>query len=222
MPDYSKGKIYTIRCLNDPNVYVGSTIQSLAVRMGGHRKAYVENKVLGLNKEIVTNIDDWKIELHELYPCLTKQELHRREGEIIRLLGTLNKQIAGRTVKEYRTDNAEKIFLQQKEYAKKNEVKIKERTKKYRIKNVDKTKEYSKEYYIKNADKIKEYNKEYRIENDDKIKEKKNKYMKEYSSREEIKTREKEYREKNKEKHMQYMKEYHSKKKSNLIIKEDE
>ena len=53
MPDYSKGKIYTIRCLNDSNVYVGSTIQSLAVRMGGHRTAYSKNKILGRNKEIV-------------------------------------------------------------------------------------------------------------------------------------------------------------------------
>ena len=39
MPDYSKGKIYTIICRNDPSlIYVGSTIQSLAKRLGGHRK----------------------------------------------------------------------------------------------------------------------------------------------------------------------------------------
>ena len=109
MPDYSKGKIYTIRSLNDPNVYVGSTIQSLSVRMGGHRKAYARNKVLGLNKDIVIDINDWKIELYELYPCLTKLELHRKEGQIIREIGTLNKSIAGRTYKEYCTDNADKI-----------------------------------------------------------------------------------------------------------------
>jgi len=80
MPDYSKGKIYTVRCLNDPNVYVGSTIQSLAVRMGQHRKNYTKNKVLGRNKEIVTNISEWYIELYELYPCNKKEELARREG----------------------------------------------------------------------------------------------------------------------------------------------
>ena len=74
MPDYSKGKIYTIRCLNDPNVHVRSTIQSLAVRMGGHRTDYVKNKVLGQNKEIVKDISDWKIELHEFYPCNEKEE----------------------------------------------------------------------------------------------------------------------------------------------------
>jgi hypothetical protein len=38
MPDYSKGKIYTIRCrTDDTKIYVGSTIQSLAVRFGGHK-----------------------------------------------------------------------------------------------------------------------------------------------------------------------------------------
>jgi len=126
MPDYSKGVIYTIRCLNDPNVYVGSTIQPLAVRMGGHRKDYVKNECLGKNKLIVKDIEDWKIELYEVYPCLNKQELYRREGEVIRQLGTLNKCIAGRTQKEYRNDNIEKI------------------------------KENEKQYYIKNADKIKE------------------------------------------------------------------
>ena len=108
MPD-SKGKIYTIRSLNDPNVYVGSTIQSLAVRMGGHRKSYEKNKVLGLNKDIVININDWKIELHELYPCNTRQELHRREGEVIREIGTLNKCIAGRTQKERHHEYKDKL-----------------------------------------------------------------------------------------------------------------
>ena len=157
MPDYSKGVIYTIRCLNDPNVYVGSTIQPLSVRMGGHRSSYVKNKVLGLNKEIVKDINEWKIELHELYPCLTKQELLRREGEVIREIGTLNKCIAGRTTKEYRIENIDK-------------------KKEYDIRNADKIKEIHKEYYVNNIDKIKEY----LIKNDDKIKEYRKQYNKEY------------------------------------------
>ena len=84
--------------------------------MGGHRKDYVKNKVLGQNKEIVKDINDWKIELHELYPCLTKQDLHRREGEVIREIGTLNKCIAGRNKKEWFIDNKDKM----KEYFKNN------------------------------------------------------------------------------------------------------
>ena len=116
MPDYSKGKIYTIRCLNDPNVYVGSTIQSLAVRMGGHRRAYVINKVLGRNKEIVKDINEWYIELYENYPCEKFEELTAREGVIIREIGTLNKNIPGRTKKQYYTDHKEEIKQQKKQY----------------------------------------------------------------------------------------------------------
>ena len=42
MPDYTKGKIYTIRCKTDDTlIYVGSTIQPLSVRFGGHKKNYV-------------------------------------------------------------------------------------------------------------------------------------------------------------------------------------
>ena len=100
MPNYQFGKTYTIRCLNDPNVYVGSRIQTLAVRMGGHRRAYKINQVLGKNKEIVKDISEWKIELHELYPCNNKEDLFRREGEVIREIGTLNIRIAGRTHKD--------------------------------------------------------------------------------------------------------------------------
>ena len=37
MPDYSKGKIYTVRSLTDKNVYVGSTIQSSCQSMACHR-----------------------------------------------------------------------------------------------------------------------------------------------------------------------------------------
>jgi len=109
MPNYQLGKIYTIRSLSSPDIYVGSTIQSLAVRMGGHRKAYVQNKVLGKNKEIVKDISEWKIELHELYPCNTKQELHCREGEVIREIGTLNKCIAGRTHQERYREYKDKV-----------------------------------------------------------------------------------------------------------------
>jgi len=73
MPDYLKGEIYNTRFLNDPNIHVGSTIQSLAVCMGEHRNDYKKNQVLGLNKEIVKDIAEWKIELHELFPCNTNK-----------------------------------------------------------------------------------------------------------------------------------------------------
>ena len=39
MPNYSNGKIYSIRFYdNDKLLYIGSTTQILAVRFGGHKK----------------------------------------------------------------------------------------------------------------------------------------------------------------------------------------
>jgi hypothetical protein len=101
MPDYTNGKIYTIRCRNDDNlIYVGSTIQSLPVRFGGHKKNSKREK----NQSIllysrIEDWNDWYIELYEIYPCYNVQELKKREGEIIRQIGTLNREVAGRTKK---------------------------------------------------------------------------------------------------------------------------
>ena len=44
-----------------------------------------------------TNINDWYIEFYEDFPTERKEQLNKREGVIIREIGTLNKNIAGRT-----------------------------------------------------------------------------------------------------------------------------
>ncbi len=118
MPDYAQGKIYTIRCINDPSlIYVGSTIQSLSKRLGGHKKDSIKTKYP--NHKLYTKIEDWNdwyIELYENCPCNSKEELCKREGEIIREIGTLNRCIAGRTQKEWLIENAEKVKEQKHIY----------------------------------------------------------------------------------------------------------
>ena len=112
---YKNGKIYTIRHKNDDSlIYVGSTIQPLFKRWYEH-KSNVNNEthksynMLLYHKIRETNIEDFHIELYENFPCNSKEEWNKREGEIIREIGTLNKQIAGRTPKEYVEDNKDKI-----------------------------------------------------------------------------------------------------------------
>jgi len=96
MSDYSKGKIYTIRNKNNDNlIYVGSTCKHyLSDRMGNHRCHYKKNPNT-MFYEIVEDWNDWYIELYENYPCNSKDELTKREGEVIREIGTLNKKRAG-------------------------------------------------------------------------------------------------------------------------------
>jgi len=162
---YKRGKIYTIRCrYDDTLIYVGSTIQSLSLRIASHRR----EKDCSLYQLVNGDWKNWYIELYEEYPCNNKQLLERREGEVQREIATINKQIAGRTKKEY-----------WKQYYEDNRDKIKEKYQNNRDKISEKAKQYYKdnrekflEKYQDNSDKIKEKRKEHYQNNRDKIKEK--------------------------------------------------
>ena len=148
MPNYQQSKIYTIRCKNDDTlIYVGSTTQPLSHRWGGHKKSSKKQTNRLIYKTINGNFDEWYIELYEEYPCENKEELLKREGEVIRLIGNLNKEIAGRTQKEWYENNYDRL---------------KEKQKQYNIENKEKRKEYQKQYNIENKEKRKEYKKQYR------------------------------------------------------------
>ena len=102
---YKNGKIYTIRHKNDDSlIYVGSTIQPLFKRWHEHKRRVNNEKSKKYNyclykKMRETNIEDWYIELYEEFSCENKEQLNKREGEIIRESGTLNKNITGRPKK---------------------------------------------------------------------------------------------------------------------------
>jgi len=96
------------------------------------------------------NWENWYIELYEEYPCDKKQLLDKKEGEIIRLIGTLNKNIAGRTLKEWVKDNPEKIQAYSKKYHEE-----------HKEENKDIKKEYDSIYREKNKQKKAENDKEY-------------------------------------------------------------
>ena len=95
MPNYKNGKIYTIRCKTDTSlIYVGSTTEKLTTRMAKHRHDSKKPQTLPFYKQI-KDWNDWYIELYEDFPCERKDQLEKREGEIIRMIGTLNKLIPG-------------------------------------------------------------------------------------------------------------------------------
>jgi len=127
---YKRGMIYTIRNIKDDTmVYVGSTINSLSKRFNSHKDDCKYTKSCIKLHSLIENNDwtDWYIELYELYPCNSKKELERREGQVIREIGTINKNIAGRTKKEYREVNVEKVKKWYKKYNDNNVEKIKEK-----------------------------------------------------------------------------------------------
>lgn len=114
MSDYSKGKIYAIRSHSIDKVYVGSTTQPLSKRMAEHRSCLKLNRNR-MSGEILQYPDAY-IELIENFPCENKEQLNKREGEIIRSMDCVNKRIAGRTMPEYRKDTKDRILEKQREW----------------------------------------------------------------------------------------------------------
>jgi len=161
MPDYQKGKIYAIRSYQTDDIYIGSTIQSLSVRLGEHKRRYkmwLEGKHNYTSSYEIIKYNDCYVEEIEKCPCNDKNELNRREGQIIRLMDCVNKRIEGRTRKEYRQDNKEKIKEQSKQYRKDNKEKYNENSRKYYEENKEKFKIHNKKYKKQNKERVKKIN----------------------------------------------------------------
>ena len=145
--DYKNGKIYKIVDNAYTKMYIGSTTQILSKRFYLHKSKYLKWKNGSQHKFSVFDIFDefeienCKIELIELYPCNSKEELEKKEGEHIRNNNCVNKRIEGRTKKEYTFDTKDKRKEYKKEYYEKNKDKLIEKTKKHFELNKDKIKE---------------------------------------------------------------------------------
>ena len=144
--DYKNGKIYTIRCHSDPSlVYVGSTASTLTRRMSNHRShrsLWLQGKKNFITSLEILKYDDCYIELYEHYPCSSKIELHKREGEIIRELQCVNKIVPCRETKESqkecRKKYAEAYKIKSKQYYNTNRDKILENVANYKEQNREK------------------------------------------------------------------------------------
>ena len=155
MPDYQKGKIYCIRSHQTDKVYVGSTIQTLSLRMCGHRKSlknYKNGKYHYVTSFDILEYDDAYIELIEDFACENKSQLEKREGHFIREMDCVNKVVAGRTVKEFEEENKDFVKQRQKKYREVHVDKMKE----WKAKNRELVNKLQNEYYNRNKDRINE------------------------------------------------------------------
>jgi hypothetical protein len=133
------------------------------------------------------NWDDWYIELYEVFPCENKQELCKREGEIIREIGTLNSKISGITQQEssklsYEKHREKKLEVL-RQYRIDNPDKIKLANQKCHQKHREERLEVSRQYNINNNEKRKEYKKKYREEHKEEISAKRIAYYHEVQSK---------------------------------------
>ena len=171
MSKYQNGKIYKIVDVGYNKCYIGSTCESLSQRMTRHRAHY--NKFLSdghvkMTSSLLLNEyspENCKIELIELYPCMSRMELLRKEGEHIKSTDCINKNIAGRTAQEYRKDNAETISSKAKIYKQDNYEHIKQ----LRDEKRDYLNQQNKEYYQANKETINEKHRQHYANNRDNI-----------------------------------------------------
>ncbi len=149
---YARGKIYSIRSHQTDKIYIGSTINTLTKRFHDHKKDYkrfMNEKFSYISSFEIIPFDDCYIELIENFPCNSKAELERKEGEHIRATQCVNKHIVGQNPKEYYQNNKEQITLRHKQYYEANKELIKLQSKEYRDANKEKIKEYHKKHYLK-------------------------------------------------------------------------
>jgi hypothetical protein len=140
MPNnYSLGKVYKIVCRKTGLQYFGSTTEpTLSRRLAGHNcdiKRWKQGEFGFVSSFSVMEENDYYIELVELVPCSSKDELLVRERFHIQNNECVNKLIPLRTSKEYYEDNKKVYSEKAKENYKINKESINERNNNYNKKN---------------------------------------------------------------------------------------
>ena len=179
---YHNGKIYKVVDNGYNMCYYGSTTQSLSSRLSGHKRNYNQYKEGKKHMITVFKIfdeygpDNCKIELVELCPCNSKEELLKKEGHHIKENECINKVISGRTNVEYYKDNKDVITQKAVEYYHENKDKVREKHKAYREKHREALNEKHRTYYEENKERLNEAHKSYYNEHKDSLREKAHEY----------------------------------------------
>lgn len=115
MPDYRKGKIYTLIDVKSNTIlYVGSTCQTLNRRYAGHVVDMKRRGHLKIYKKIAKLKSGFAIKLYKLYPCNTRNKLRKEEGRIVSKLlkkgiKLYNMVLPGRTTKQWEKTETGKL-----------------------------------------------------------------------------------------------------------------
>ena len=151
MVNYSLGKVYKI--VGNGKIYVGSTCKRLLCqRLAGHNgnyKSYQNGKGNNVTSFQCLSDPNHYIELLELCPCNSKDELHKCERKYIEQLDCVNRIVIGRTPKEYYLVFYEANKEEIKEYRNTHKEDKKKMNKSYRNTHKEEMKQYNKQRYLK-------------------------------------------------------------------------
>jgi len=167
--DYANTIIYKLvhkDDLYDENIYTGHTTY-MRHRKYQHKESCINPNSIKYNQKKYKYIrenggwDEWLMIEIEKYPCKDKHEAVARERVIqTEMKATLNTFIAGRTYKEWREDNRDKLLENMKLYRSNNAEQIKKQKKEKYENNPDYVKNKSMEYYYDNREAIREKKRE--------------------------------------------------------------
>ena len=183
MPDYQKGKIYRIWDKGYNKCYIGSTCEELSRRFSSHKRDYkrgaIDKTKYSTSWQLFDEygVENCIIELIEKFPCNSKEELHAREGNHQREIDCVNKNIAGRSLRQYNEDEKDKIRCNRKQYYENNKEVILQRNREYRQQNNEHIKEQRQNYY-QEKEKLKQSAVKKYCNNLEERKEKSNEYYK--------------------------------------------
>ena len=172
---YQEGKIYKIVDVGYHKCYIGSTVEKLSKRKTKHRNSYRRFLQGDAGKTTVFDIfdeygiDNCKIELVEKHPCSDREELKAREGFHIKSNECVNKRIEGRTRKEYKNDNNDKIKMYTKQYYDTHRQELINTKMEYYKNNKDVLLKNMKDYYETHKEQHLEAVRKYREENRERI-----------------------------------------------------
>ena len=168
MVNYKDGKVYKIIDNTTNNIYIGSTAQDrLCRRLQKHVSDYKQylkgnRKCYASSFDILKN-GDYYIELIEKVPCDSRDELTKREGHYVRTLECVNKNVPGRTMKEwqkkYHEEHKEEIKEWRKKHYEENKEEYNKKGKEYRSKKKNKARR--KKYCEEHKEEHKEYRKKH-------------------------------------------------------------
>jgi hypothetical protein len=163
--DYAKTIIYKLvhkDDLYDENIYTGHTTE-MTKRKAEHKSDCTNPNSDKYNQKKYQYIrenggwDEWLMIEIEKYPCKDKPEAIARERVIqAEMKAKLNTNVPGRTKKEWRIDNHEKLLKQKKQYYQDNRESILERVSNYVQDNRDKVLENKKQHYQDNRENLAE------------------------------------------------------------------
>jgi hypothetical protein len=172
---YQGGKIYKIVCRVTNLGYIGSTTQKyLSDRLKGHVYKF-KTKTSSYTSFKVLEGGDYYIELLELFPCNSKDELLVRERYYFDVIDCVNKLRPKTTVEEKKEQKKEWIDVNKDKITEYNE-KRKGQRKEYYKQYDEKREGQKKEYYKQNKEAILLKQKQYNEDNKDKVKEQKKIY----------------------------------------------